>query len=80
MYVYIFLAVKVTPKSIKHSYPLSNCELSLMANNLMEIPADKIKSELNITYSYSVKFEVSHISWLFKIFSVVIMLETYYYS
>lgn len=53
MYV-SFLAVKVRPRSIKHKYPFKTCD-----TGFMEIPADKITSEFNITYSYSVKFEVS---------------------
>lgn len=53
MYYICFKAVKVKPKSIRHNYPFKSCD-----NALMEIPADKITEELNITYSYSVKFEV----------------------
>lgn len=48
-----FKAVKVTPKSIQHTSPVTGC-----VTGFMEIPADKINTPLNITYSYSIKFEV----------------------
>lgn len=53
IYFIYFTAVKVKLKSVKHRYPISGCD-----SGFMEIPADKINTELNITYSYSVKFEV----------------------
>jgi len=53
VYIIYFTAVKVKLKSVKHRYPTYGCD-----SGFMEIPADKINSELNITYSYSVKFEV----------------------
>lgn len=50
-YFLFVLAVKVKPRSVKRG-----CSDT---NEHMEIPADKLTSDLNITYSYSVKFEVS---------------------
>jgi len=49
-----FKAVKVRPKSIQHKFPVTGCN-----TGFMEIPADKINTPLNITYSYSIQFEVS---------------------
>lgn len=43
---------------MKHKYPITASGCGLPIEHLMEIPADKITSELNITYTYSVKFEV----------------------
>lgn len=53
IYLY-FKAVKVKPKSIQHKFPVTSCN-----TGFMEIPADKINTPLNITYSYSIQFEVS---------------------
>ncbi|XP_025414820.1 transmembrane 9 superfamily member 2 [Sipha flava] len=53
------IAIKVKPKSIKHRYPVTSCD-----TGFMEIPADKITSELNITYTYSVQFEMNNtVKW-----------------
>lgn len=55
-YTYFYVcskAVEVQPKSIKHKYPVSECD-----TGFMEISVDQITTELNITYSYSVKYEV----------------------
>ncbi|XP_050527570.1 transmembrane 9 superfamily member 2 [Daktulosphaira vitifoliae] len=55
------IAVKVKPRSIKHTDDNLNCEDSL---NFMDIPSDKIKTELSITYSYSIKFEINNtVKW-----------------
>lgn len=53
-FYFYYIAIKVKPKSIRHRYPIKSC-----GTGYMEIPADKITSELNITYTYSVQFEVS---------------------
>lgn len=42
--------MKVKPRSLKYG-----CSDS---SGYMEIPADKLTSDLNITYTYSIKFEV----------------------
>jgi len=68
IYIYInyfFKAVKVKLKSIKHRYPNLGCD-----SGFMEIPADKIKTELNITYSYSVKYEVCQLFLCLKFITI----------
>jgi len=53
----IFLsAVKVTPRSIKHSNPN---KLDCTEKDPMDIPGDDLKQDLNIIYSYSIKFVVN---------------------
>lgn len=61
-------AVKVNPRSIKHTEKLMDCE----STSPLEIPADDLHQgeKLAITYSYTVKFLVSdnfHILLVFKL-------------
>jgi len=48
--------VKVVPRSIKHSDPE---KLDCSSNDPIEIPSDDLKENLDIAYTYSVKFVVS---------------------
>lgn len=55
---FFFQAVKFTPRSVKHDkYPFKvvGCD---SPNELMGISVNSVPSELNVTYSYSVKFQV----------------------
>lgn len=63
------LAVKVKPRSVKHG-----CSDT---SEHMEIPADKLTSNLNITYSYSVKFEVS--KTFYFLFMFFLLFYHYFY-
>lgn len=54
---FLFSAVKVTPRSIKHADPKNpSCKND---SQPLEIPYSDLSSDLEITYSYSVRFEVS---------------------
>lgn len=66
--LFYVLAVKVKPKSVRHKTSLLTCD-----TGFMEIPADKITNELQITYSYSVKFEVSFIFILLNIYDALML-------
>lgn len=55
---FFFLAVKFTPRSVKHyKHPVMvvGCDSPSV---LIDISVDSIPSELYVTYSYSVKFQV----------------------
>lgn len=53
------IAVKVRPRSIQHKFPVTGCN-----TEFMEISADKINTPLNITYSYSIQFEMNNtVKW-----------------
>jgi hypothetical protein len=56
IYIFFFPAVKVVPHSIKHSNPdKPDCS----SKDPMEIPSGNLKENLDIVYTYSVKFMVS---------------------
>lgn len=55
------ISVKVTPRSIKHSNP---AKLDCSEKDPMDIPGGDLTRDLNITYSYSVKFVMNNtIKW-----------------
>ncbi|PNF25989.1 Transmembrane 9 superfamily member 2 [Cryptotermes secundus] len=55
------ISVKVTPRSIKHSNP---AKLDCSEKEPMDIPGGDLEDDLNIIYSYSVKFVMNNtIKW-----------------
>ncbi|XP_050438800.1 transmembrane 9 superfamily member 2 [Adelges cooleyi] len=59
------IAVKVKPRSIKYSKSDNdNLNCNDPSADFMDIPADKITSEMSIAYTYSVKFEMNNtVKW-----------------